>query len=48
MNHSFNPNMIFVEGNYIAKRDIKADEEVTLDFTHNNYHSKLNFTPKNL
>ncbi len=48
MNHSFDPNMIFDEGNYIAKRDIKADEEVTLDFTCNNYHSKLNFTPKNL
>ena len=30
---------------YRAKKDIKANEEVTLDFLDNNYHKKLNFKP---
>lgn len=49
MNHNANSNMEWEYKNktsfYKAKRDIKADEEVTLDFLENNYHSQLNFKP---
>ena len=48
INHSENPNAIFENGYYKAKVDIKADEEVTIDFLHRGYHRKLNFKPKNL
>ena len=48
INHSANPNVVFEDGWYIAKQDIKADEEVTLDFLDKGYHRKLAFKPKNL
>lgn len=46
LNHSENPNMIFVNGFYIARCDIKQDEEVTLNFLENGYHPQLSFKPK--
>tara|TARA_B100001769_G_C22045163_1_gene561707 strand:+ start:458 stop:895 length:438 start_codon:yes stop_codon:yes gene_type:complete len=46
LNHSENPNMVFIRGFYMAKRDIKQDEEVTLDFLANGYHPQLSFKPK--
>ncbi len=49
MNHNADSNMEWSKkGNlsiYRAKKDIKANEEVTLDFLDNNYHKKLNFKP---
>ena len=43
MNHSKNPNMIYSLNKYFAKRNVKANEELTLDFTAKQYHPKLNF-----
>ena len=43
MNHSKNPNMIYGLNKYFAKRNVKANEELTLDFTAKQYHPKLNF-----
>ena len=43
MNHSRNPNMIYGLNKYFAKKNIKANEELTLDFTAKKYHPKLNF-----
>ena len=43
MNHSKKPNMVYGLNNYFAKTDIKANEELTVDFSLNNYHPKLNF-----
>tara|TARA_Y100000592_G_scaffold58847_1_gene92176 strand:- start:4030 stop:4455 length:426 start_codon:yes stop_codon:yes gene_type:complete len=43
LNHSKNPNMIYRYGYYIAKRDIKQDEELTLNFLENGYHPQLSF-----
>ena len=43
MNHSKNPNMIYGLNKYFAKRNIKANEELTLDFTAKQYHPELNF-----
>ena len=49
MNHSSRSNMEWSKENdlsiYKAKKDIKAGEEVTLDFLENNYHTQLNFKP---
>ena len=45
LNHCENPNMYFRQGYYIANKDIKQDEEVTLNFLENNYHPQLSFTP---
>ena len=46
LNHSENPNMVFIRGFYMAKRDIKQDEEVTLDFLANGYQPQLSFKSK--
>jgi len=43
MNHSRNPNMIYGLNKYFAKKNIKANEELTLDFSAKQYHPKLNF-----
>ena len=43
MNHSKKPNMIYGLNKYFAKRNIKANEELTLDFTAKQYHPTLNF-----
>jgi hypothetical protein len=43
MNHSKNPNMTYGLNKYFAKRNIKANEELTLDFKAKQYHPELNF-----
>tara|TARA_R100001440_G_scaffold75750_1_gene104006 strand:- start:14426 stop:14851 length:426 start_codon:yes stop_codon:yes gene_type:complete len=48
LNHSKNCNMYFSQGYYIAKEDIKQDEEVTLNFLANGYHPQLSFTPNKI
>ena len=43
MNHSKKPNMIYSLNKYFAKKNIKANEELTLDFSAKQYHPELNF-----
>ena len=48
LNHSKDSNMYFSQGYYIAKTDIKQDEELTLNFLANGYHPQLSFKPKKM
>jgi len=43
LNHNSKPNAIYKKGWYIAKNNIKANEEITLDFLADGYHPKLSF-----
>ena len=37
VNHNDNPNLFYKNGKYYAKKNIRANSELTLDYTHNNY-----------
>jgi SET domain-containing protein len=43
INHNIKPNVVYKNGIYYAKTNIKKNTEITIDYTHNNYSEGIDF-----